>query len=415
MRTLTGFLAISLWVVAQTPAATITKNSLSAGEIDEAIAQLSKITGLEPLKKVQADTITRAGVRKFLEEKIREEIKPEEIRIEELALKRFGLLPAEFDLKSATVDLITEQAAAFYDFRTKKLYLLDGDEVKLPGTGEEFGKAAQKMIVVHELAHALADQHFDLGKYIRRSRSGDSSTARMAVTEGQATWLMMESMLSGVGQSMKSMPGMIDTIGNTAADAMAGQYPVLASAPLYLRTSLIFPYSQGLRFQQAVTLKLGNAGFTQVFKQPPVSSQQILHPEKYFARVEPVKVALPDTPKRWKTINESTVGELEHAVLLEQYLSKKDADELAPAWKGGVLGLAEARDSKDVAMTYASEWESPEMARRFFEAYRAVLKGKWKRFEVARSDKDSFSGTGDTGAFSVQLTGTRVTSMEGFE
>ena len=70
------------------------------------MAQLSKITGLAPLKKVQSATITREGVRKFLEEKLKDEVKPEEIQQEELAMKRFGLLPEKFDLKAATVDLI---------------------------------------------------------------------------------------------------------------------------------------------------------------------------------------------------------------------------------------------------------------------------------------------------------------------
>src|SRR3954451_8468765 len=108
------FCLIGLWVGAQTPAAATSKTTLPSNEIDEAVAQLSKLTGLQPLRKVQQDTITRDGVRKFLEQKLKEEVNPEDIRLEELSMKRFGLLPDEFDLKSATVDLITEQAAAFY-------------------------------------------------------------------------------------------------------------------------------------------------------------------------------------------------------------------------------------------------------------------------------------------------------------
>ncbi len=397
-----GLLAVGLWVHA---AATTT--GVSPAEIDEAVAQLSKITGLQPLKKVQKDTITREGVRKFLEQKLKEEVDPEDIRLEELALKKFGLVPQDFDLKSATVDLITEQAAAFYDFRTKKLYLLEGDDAAngVPG--------GQKMIVVHELAHALADQHFDLGKFIKKSRNDDSSTARMAVMEGQATWLMMESMVAGLGQSMRSMPAVADLMSTSATEAMASQYPVLAKAPLYLRASLIFPYNHGLKFQQAVVQKLGNAGFSQVFRQPPSSTQQVLHPEKYFDRVEPVNVAVPDTPKGWKKIHESTVGELEHSILLEQYLSKQDADALAPAWKGGTLALAENKAGKQTAMLYASDWDSAENAKRFFEAYRRVLTGKWKQVKFASEGASSMTGVGDSVPFSVRWEGTRVTSTEG--
>ena len=408
-RTLSGFLLLSSWMLlhAQPPAgAAATKSTLDAQELDDAVQQLSKITGLQPLKRVRQDTITRDGVRKFLEQKLKEEVKPEDIRLEELALKKFGLVPEEFDLKSATVDLITEQAAAFYDFRTKKLFVLEGDDAANGVAG------AQKMIVIHELAHALADQHFDLGKFIKKSRSDDGSTARMAVMEGQATWLMMESMVSGMGQSMRTMPTMAELMGTSATEAMASQYPVLAKAPLYLRASLIFPYNQGLKFQQAAVVKLGNAGFSQVFQKPPVSTQQILHPDKYFAGVEPVKVAMPDAPKGWKKIHESTVGELEHAILLEQYLSKSDAAELAPSWRGGVLALVENK-AKQTAMLYASEWESAESAKRFFAAYRKVLQGKWKSVKMDSESASAISGSGDSVPFSVKLEGTRVVSAEG--
>lgn len=409
---------IALWVSAQTSAAASPETStsgsigLSSAEIDDAVAQLSKITGLAPLKKVQSATITREGVRKFLEQKLKEEVKPEEIQQEELAMKRFGLLPEKFDLKAATVDLITEQAAAFYDFRTKKLYMLEGEGLKDPA-GESLGKSGERMIIVHELAHALADQHFDLGKFIRKSRSDDSSTARMAVMEGQATWLMMETMMDNAGQSMRKMPGMVDMMGSSATEAMASQYPVLASSPLYLRTSLIFPYNQGLRFQQAVVQKLGNAGFSEVFRKPPVSSQQVLHPDKYFAKLEPLKVQLPEGPKNYKLITEGTVGELEHSVLLEQYLTKHDADEIAPAWRGARLALFENKTGKSVTMLYASEWDSPASAKRYFDAYRKVLAGKWKSMNIGSESDSSVTGTGDVGPFTVTLEGTRVTSVEG--
>jgi len=408
-RTLSVLLGLTFWL---TWAGATT---IDSSDVEDSVALLSKITGLQPLKKVQKDTITREGVRKFLEEKLKEEVKPEQIRVEELTLKRFGLLPKEFDLKGATVDLITEQAAAFYDFRTKKLYLLEGDDVKMPGGGEDSGKAAQKMIVVHELAHALADQHFDLGKFIKKSRSDDASTARMAVMEGQATWLMMESMVAGLGQSMRTMPSMADLMGASASQAMAAQYPVLAKAPLYMRTSLIFPYNQGLKFQHAVVQKSGTAGFTQVFRQPPVSTQQILHPEKYFAHTEPLKVALPETPKGWKIVSEGTAGELEHSVLLEQYQSKSAAEAISPSWRGGTLALLEpkAKGSVKNALLYASEWEDAASAGKMFKAYCQVIGQKSANVKLEVDSTSSCSGTSDDGPFHVRLSGTRISAVEG--
>lgn len=408
-------LLLTCWISAETPTAAGAKAG-PFDDIDNSVAQLSKITGLEPLKKVQRDTITRAEVKQFLEDRIREELRPEEIRLEELSLKRFGLIPREFDLKSATVDLITEQAAAFYDYRKKKLFLLEGDETSVPGADRDFGRAAQKMIVVHELAHALADQHFDLGKFIRKGRNDDAATARMSVMEGQATWLMLETMAQGLGQSMRTMPAMLDLMGASATEAMASQYPVLATAPLYMRASLIFPYNQGLKFQHAVIQKLGNPGFSQVFRQPPVSTQQVLHPDKYFAKVEPVTLAFPELPRGggWKIVLESTVGELEHSVLIEQYLSKRDAEEIAPHWRGGHLSLAENK-ARAAALLYMSEWDDEKSAKQMFSAYIQVLKKKWKSVQPETESESVFSGTGDDGPFLVKLEGRRLTSLEGIQ
>src|SRR5688572_3789157 len=139
---------VFLWV----SAVIATPSDTAFAGIDEAVADLAAITGWKPLKKVQYDTMDRVALKRYLEQKVKDEIKPEEIRTEELALKKLGLVPQDFDFARTMVDLLTEQAAAFYDYRKKKLFLLEGGD-----------PASQSMIVVHELAHALADQRFDLG------------------------------------------------------------------------------------------------------------------------------------------------------------------------------------------------------------------------------------------------------------
>jgi hypothetical protein len=189
----------------------------------------------------------------------------------------------------------------------------------------------------------------------------------------------------------------------------------MAKSPLYLQQSLMFPYTGGLKFQQAVIEKSGNAGFSQVFKNPPASTQQVMHPEKYFSGAAPAEIKLPEPAAAgdWKQLIDGTVGEFDHAVLLEQYLSKKEADALAPAWRGGHLALLEHRKSKHVVLVYASEWESAEAAKRMFDAYRTVLKGKWNAFTVTAETPDALSGKGDDGLFRLTMAGTRLVSVEG--
>ncbi len=374
--------------------------------IDSSLASLERITGLKPVHKVRFDTIDKPRLKTFLEEQIKEEVKPSEIRVEELSLKKLGLVPQEFNLAKATVDLMTEQAAAFYDYRKKKLFLLEASA----GAGD------QETVLAHELAHALADQHFNLNKYLHRGKTDDSSLARMAVMEGQATWLMYEAQANKMGQSLVTSPSIVDMMAK-ASDGAGGQFPVLESTPLYMRASLLFPYLAGLRFQQAVVVKMGKEGFSEVFKNPPANSHQVLHPEDYFDHITDPLPEMPEirNQKHYRTLSGGTIGEFDHSVLLEQYCSKQEADELSPHWRSGAFQLLEEKEHKNTVLLYASDWDTQASARRMFNDYHRVLKGKWKNFTPGKESANILIGEGDDGFFRLELKDSRVTSVEGLK
>ncbi len=373
-------------------------------QVNEIIQELSRITGLSPLRRVTPALMDKNELRVYLEQRIREEVKPEQLRIEELVLKKFGLVPADFDLKSSTIDLFSEQAAAFYDYRRKKLYVLTPADPEV-----------QHAALVHELAHALADQHFNLDKFIRRkSLSDDAALARLAVMEGQASWLMAEYSARRIGQSLLTSQFLADYAGRLLADG-PGQMPVFAGAPLFVRESLLFPYVSGLRFQHALVTKLGQQGFKEAFQRPPSESQQVLHPELYF---QPTGGRTPPTPRladerSYKVLAEGTVGEFDHAVLLKQYVSEEAVRDLAPRWRGGGYRILEHRRNQRTVLAYASLWDSEESAASYFQHYQRVLAGKWKRLAPGAQDAERFAGEGDDGYFRVRLQGRTVSSLEG--
>lgn len=371
-------------------------------EVDSIVKELSEITGLKMLRPVPHEMMSRDQLRRFIENKIKEQVKPEEIRAEETALKLFGFLPPDFNLERATIELLTEQAAAFYDYQRRRLYVISAH-----------GDAMQQMALVHELAHALADQHFRLERFIKKAESADdASTARLAVMEGQASWITFEYMARKMGRSLKNSPDLLKSMA-TMMHAASGQYPVFDQAPLYLRESLLFPYTAGMLFQQSVLEKMGQAGFTEVFRHPPSSSQQILHPEKYFAREEPAQPRpprLPPAPGARKLI-EGSFGELDHSILLRQYCGE-DAAALAARWRGSRFLVMESRVGRKM-LAYVSEWSDPEAARAFFKHYGSILQKKWKRCECDHKTEEMLSGAGDTGRFEVRISGALVTSVEG--
>jgi hypothetical protein len=374
-------------------------------EIQPLAEQLTKISGMPLRHPVPCDFISKDKIAEFLNKRVKEVAKPEEVRAEELTLKKFGLVPADFDLAKSTVDLLTEQAAAFYDYDKKKLFVTDSTP-----------NDSQQPVLAHEIAHAIADQNYNLGKFIKQGRkSDDGSTARLAVMEGQATWLMSELLARKMGQSLKGSPALLAAMSGIN-DNGAGQFPVFDKSPLYLRQTLVFPYTKGMLFQHAAFDRDGQQGFTEVFTKPPVSTQQILHPEKYFEGVKPTNPDVPEPKlKGFKSLVGGSLGELEHSILLEQYVSKESAAEIAPHWRGSNFVLMENKKANRIVLLYASEWDSPDSARRFFQAYRQVLAKKWKQMKVDAQTMELVTGTGDDGVFELRLKGNIVTSVEGLD
>ena len=366
--------------------------------------ELTKVSGMPLRHPVPCDFITKEKIKEFLNKRVKEVAKPEDLRAEEITLKKFGLVPPDFDLARNTIELLAEQAAAFYDYDKKKLFVTDT-------TGAE----TQEPVLSHEVAHAIADQNYNLSKFIKAGRkSDDGATARLAVMEGQATWLMSELLARKMGQSLKDSPSLLAMMSG-ATDGGAGQYPVFDNSPLYLRLTLIFPYTKGMLFQHALFERDGQKAFPEVFLKPPVSTQQILHPEKYFSGVKPTQPELPrpHLPKGYKSLVGGSLGELEHAVMLEQYSGKARAAELAPHWRGCAFDLEENRKAGRVVLLYAAEWDTEDAARQYFAAYRQQLSKKWKQMTVATETADAITGAGDDGRFELRRQGAIVTSMEG--
>jgi hypothetical protein len=349
------------------------------GQIQAIAAELAEITGLPLKREVPVSKMSRRQLERYLDKRIRKSAKPAEIRADELTLKWLGLVPPDFDLAQSTIDLLTEQAAAFYDYKKKKLVLLENPL----GEFDQF-------ILAHELAHALADQHFPIGKFMDdRAVNDDESTARMAVVEGQASWLMTEfemrhQRLGSLLDDDAALPRW-----NSLDPGNSYAYPVLEKAPLYLKVSLLFPYWEGGRFQQAVLKRRGRAAFREVFENPPSTTQNILRPETYFAGRSADTPELPKEDARgWKTLTKGTFGELDHLIVF-RLIALADAEELASQWRGGAYHVLESKQLC-CRVLYASRWSTPEAAERARAAWEQHAKQKAVRgtLTTRREDRD---------------------------
>ncbi|MBI5083798.1 MAG: hypothetical protein HZB13_04275 [Acidobacteria bacterium] len=354
------------------------------------------------------ETITRAGWKDWVAEEVRQNVKPEEIRVEELALKMFGLVPRDFDLKKATVDLLGEQAAAVYDHRRKKMLLVEG------GAAGALGDA----VLVHELAHAVADQHFNMHRFLDKGpKSDEAQTARLAVVEGQAMWIMLEWQMRRTGQTLKGNTAAITAILPMMGQAAAETYPVFAGAPLYMRETLVFPYTAGMMFQQAAVEKYGQKAFAEVLQKPPVSTRQVIHPEVYFSGQTPVAASLPEVEPRneYKVLTKGSIGELDFRVLFQQYGAEKQAREAAAAWRGAAFELLEHRKEGRAVLRWGSQWAEEESARAALKLYGRVLEGKSQGLKWREQGETKLRGVNADGEFEVVVEGASVRGVEGLK
>ncbi|MGH9742443.1 MAG: hypothetical protein ACRD51_08835, partial [Candidatus Acidiferrum sp.] len=258
-------------------------NAEFAAAADEVLLQVSKITGLKQLTPLKKTLRSREEIRAYVIREMDDEKNPAERYGEERSTEAFGLIPKGFDLDHFMVELLTEQIAGLYDPKAREFYVADWIPLD-----------DQRMVMAHELTHALQDQHFHIDAWVKAARpNDDAELARESVLEGGAMAAMIDYLLLGTGRSVQDLPPFDPSV--FAGDLSAT--PKLKEAPPFLQDSLVFPYFAGLTFSAAILRRAGWNGISAVFDKPPVSTQQIMHPALYKSGKLPVPVAVPSIEK----------------------------------------------------------------------------------------------------------------------
>lgn len=343
---------------------------------DQVMGEVSALIGLPvktPLKKTLR---SRDEIRTYVLKQFKEDKNPEKRYADQKALEKFGLLPKGFELEAFLVELLTEQIAGLYDPKGEEFYIADWLQ-----------PLEQRMVMAHELVHALHDQHFQVDKWQEAAKpNDDAELARGAVLEGVATAAMIDYLLRGAGQdrfTVRTMPNFDKVIRSQMSGDGGPQSPELAKAPMFIRELLLFPYVNGAIFTQQLLQK--GQGWTDVnviFEKPPVSTQQIIHPEKYFEGVTPPPVNMPDMtkmlPAGWRKLDENVMGEFGLFLLLKQYLGDHRARDISPVWAGDRYAVYENKKTGEVALAYQLKLADAAGAARFFGAYSELLETKYK-------------------------------------
>jgi hypothetical protein len=350
----------------------------SAGRLRELLQAAEKYRGLTARRPVPSGVLGEEELKKKVVEAFREEVPPEVLRSLEASLKAFGLIPETMDLARFYPELLTSQVAGFYDPERDYLALVRREGGFLgpaADAGEE--KDLEDTVLVHELTHALQDQHFDLEKFASDGSLSDAATARTALIEGDATLAMFSYLMEA---DLAAAPGFGDTLTQWMEDPSAlmeggADLPgtaELAEAPAWFRDTLLFSYFQGFAFCLDVKRLGGQKLLDHAFTtDPPRSSEQILHPEKWHTkRDDPVALAWPDLSGALPGSRKLAEGELGEAGL--RTLLRKTGKSFAAAagWGGDRFAVYERNGVRLLA--WITEWDSEADAREFQAAARSL-------------------------------------------
>src|SRR6266853_3950203 len=391
---------------AAAPSSTDSKPATDAEFIsaaNELLGQMSQITGLKLLTPHKKSLRSREESRAYVIKQMNEDKNPAERYADQRSAEAFGLLSKGFDLDSFMINVLTEQIEGLYDPTTREFYIADWSPL-----------ADKRMVMAHELTHALEDQHFQIEAWLKAARPNeDAELARDAVLEGSAMAAMVDYLMLGTGRSLKDLPDfdpsmLIGDLGST---------PTLEKAPPFLKDALIFPYIGGLNFSAAVMRNVGWLALPAVFEKPPVSTQQILHPALYRSGKTPTAIALPQLEKllssNWSKLDENVMGEFGWKEVLKQFLDSDRAKNLAAAWDGDRYAVFEHKQTKKLILVARLHLDSEVHAARFFGQYSEALEKKYAGRSHLLRRPNFFSFDTPDGSVFLRCVATDCITLEG--
>jgi hypothetical protein len=353
--------------------------------VDKVLDFASEDTGFPKHGAVKKALVGPADIEKFTKDRLARAEYSQRFGRSELTMKKFGLLPRDFNLREFLVKANGQSIAGLYDDETKTIWLLNTISMEKQGP-----------ILAHELTHALQDQNYDLQHWAKAGEkasgskpgsddqadlNGESTTARHAVVEGQAMVVYIDFMLSLFGRNLKDSPGVVASMEDAAVSATIDT-ELMHKAPMVLREAGSFPYREGLFFEADLLQKRGkHAAFEGVFAQPPRNTHEVFDSNAYLEHAKLPPVSIPDVRPvlngNYEVFDFGSFGELDVRALLKQFGDKHGAADFAPAWQGGsYVAFRKAQLTKDgevktgdVALLYVSRWKTAAAAEHFARFY----------------------------------------------
>jgi hypothetical protein len=326
--------------------------------------QVIKLRKLQPTGTVTRTLLTPDELRQHVINNFLDDYTPEDAQEDAIVLAAFGLLEPSFDLRSFYIELYSEQIAGFYDHEDKRMYLVQGESFSGP----------ERMTYAHEYVHVLQDQNYDIQNGLNYSddackQDTERCAAIQALLEGDASMTEMQWFLSYASDQERQE--IIDFYSDYTS-------PVYSSAPDFMRADFLFPYDAGQSFVEYLYDHGGWEAVDQAYRNPPVSTEQILHPERY-PEDRPVQVTLPDFANSlgegWKEIDRGVLGEWYTYLVLARgrdpstQINDERARLAADGWQGDAYVVYYNEASQETILVLQMEWNDRGEANQFASAF----------------------------------------------
>ena len=323
--------------------------------------QVAEIRELNPAEDIERILVLEDELATLVQEDLQENYPLEDAQVDVLWYCSLGFMACDVDLYALNEALLTEQVAGFYDIETDEMYVLSA------GGGLD---ALAILLYSHEYTHALQDANFDLEILLDEERfenEPDYALATLALIEGDAQlmtllyteWLLRENPLMA-GELLLQISSISDA--------------EFQNSPLIMQSELLFPYEEGMIFIQSIYEDNGWRLVDAIYERPPLSTEQILHPDLYLLYEEPQQVDLAnldgyfDNPTEWELMDDHTVGEF----YLREHLGLTQSSELASTaaagWGGDHFRLYANADDQTI-VTWKQVWDTNEDMFDFYNTY----------------------------------------------
>jgi hypothetical protein len=323
---------------------------------EELTPEVERAVGLPFKEPPRVELRSREQVAAYMARKLDDELPPEKLEGMGAAYRLFGLLPDTLDLRQLLLSLYTEQVVGYYDPDSATLYVVEGVDPMLV-----------RLTLAHELVHALQGQYLTLDSLLAIPGANDRRMATQAVLEGQATLASIEVLMPK--RDFDAIPNFWDTYRQQLKRQHA-QMPVFSAAPLIVQETIVFPYLEGANFVR--WFKRSFRDTVPFGPRMPLSTEHILHPDRYLRRDEPVDFRIIDEAG---LVYSDGLGEFETRVLLTVLMgSEATARAGARSWGGDRYGVYRAQGS-EYALVWWTAWDDEKAADRFA----TLLERGWQR------------------------------------